>query len=228
MTRRSSPTARGVAPQEAGRAARSARGTPHPALRLSCSQQHLALIETLDAHIATLDARIETRPMTPFAEAAALVQTMPGVAERAAQAILAETGVDMDAASRRPPHLASWARLCPGNHESAGKRRPSAPARAPPGYGRRCNRPPGRPPDEEELLPRALLSTQARGGAKKAIVAVQHAMIVALWHMLKHHVAHHDLGADYFDRRNTERLRRHHVRRLERLGYNVVLVDRAA
>jgi len=53
-------------------------------------------------------------------------------------------------------------------------------------------------------------------------------MIVALWHMLKHRVAHHDLGADYFDRRHTARIRRHHVRRLEQLGYDVVLVEKAA
>jgi hypothetical protein len=86
----------------------------------------------------------------------------------------------------------------------------------------------GRRPEQEELLPRALPSAQARRGAKKAIVAVQHAMIVALWHMLKHRVAHHDLGADYFDRRHTARIRRHHVRRLEQLGYDVVFVEKAA
>ena len=59
-------------------------------------------------------------------------------------------------------------------------------------------------------------------------MAVQHAMLVALWHMLKHRVAHQDLGADYFDRRNTARSRRHHVRRLEALGYHVLLVEEAA
>jgi hypothetical protein len=69
---------------------------------------------------------------------------------------------------------------------------------------------------------------KGRRGAKKAIVAVQHALLVALWHMLKRRVPHHDLGADYFDRRHTARLRRHHVRRLEQLGYQVVLVEEAA
>ena len=96
------------------------RLTPHYAFLL---QQHLALIAALDAHIATLDARIEAA-MLPFAEAATLVQTMPGVAARAAQAILAETGVDM-ASFPTPQQFASWARLCPGSHESAGKRRPT-------------------------------------------------------------------------------------------------------
>jgi transposase len=53
-------------------------------------------------------------------------------------------------------------------------------------------------------------------------------MVVALWHMLKHCVAHHDLGVGYFDHRNTDRARRHHVRRLERLGSDVVLVEKVA
>jgi hypothetical protein len=69
---------------------------------------------------------------------------------------------------------------------------------------------------------------KARRGPKKAIVAVQHAMVVALWHMLKHRVPHHDLGVDYFDRHNTARIRHHHVRRLEKLGYDVVLVEKKA
>jgi len=103
--------------QAALREALVGRLTPHYAFLL---QQHLSLIDAVDAHLATLEARIEVA-MTPFADAAALVQTMPGVATRAAQTILAETGVDMD---RFPTaaHFASWARLCPGNHESAGKR----------------------------------------------------------------------------------------------------------
>src|SRR6266446_5652060 len=83
--------------------------TPHYAFLL---QQHLALIDALETHIVTLDARIE-EAMAPFAEPAALAQTMPGVAVRAAQAILAETGVDMQPFPTAV-HLASWARLCPG------------------------------------------------------------------------------------------------------------------
>ena len=96
------------------------RLTPHYAFLL---QQHLALIDALETHIVTLDARIE-EAMAPFAEPAALAQTMPGVAVRAAQAILAETGVDMQPFPTAA-HLASWARLCPGTHESAGKRQPT-------------------------------------------------------------------------------------------------------
>ena len=210
--------------QAALREALVGRLTPHYAFLL---QQHLSLIDGLDAHIATLDTRIEAA-MAPFAEAAALVQTMPGVAARAAQAILAETGVDMDLFPT-PAHFASWARLCPGNHESAGKRQSTTTGKGATWLRATLQEAAWAAVRSKKSYYRALYHRlKARRGAKKAIVAVQHAMIVALWHMLKHRVAHHDLGADYFAQRNTERTLRHHVRRLEQLGYDVVLVEKAA
>ena len=210
--------------QAALREAVVGRMTPHYAFLL---EQHLALIDTLDAHIATLDTRIEAA-MAPFAEAAALVQTMPGVAERATQAILAETGVDMDRFPT-PQHFASWARLCPGTHESAGKRRPTPTGKGATWLRATLQEAAWAAVRTKKSYYRALYHRmKARGGPKKAIVAVQHAMLVALWHMLKHRVPHQDLGADYFDRRNTARIRRHHVRRLEQLGYQVLLVEPAA
>ena len=210
--------------QAALREALVGRLTPHYAFLL---QQHLSLIDGVDAHIATLDARIEAA-MAPFAEAAALVQTMPGVAARAAQAILAETGVDMDLFPT-PAHFASWARLCPGNHESAGKRQSTTTGRGATWLRATLQEAAWAAVRSKKSYYRALYHRlKGRRGAKKAIVAVQHAMIVALWHMLKHRVAHHDLGADYFERRNSARIRRHHIRRLEHLGYDVVLVEKAA
>jgi transposase len=210
--------------QAALREAVEGRLTPHYAFLL---EQHLALIDTLDAHIATLDTRIEAA-MAPFAEAAALVQTMPGVAERATQAILAETGVDMDRFPT-PQHFASWARLCPGTHESAGKRRPTPTGKGATWLRATLQEAAWAAVRTKKSYYRALYyRMKARGGPKKAIVAVQHAMLVALWHMLKHRVPHQDLGADYFDRRNTARIRRHHVRRLQQLGYEVHLVEPAA
>ena len=210
--------------QAALREALVGRLTPHYAFLL---QQHLSLIDGLDAHMATLDTRIEAA-MAPFAEAAALVQTMPGVAARAAQAILAETGVDMDLFPT-PAHFASWARLCPGNHESAGKRQSTTTGKGATWLRATLQEAAWAAVRSKKSYYRALYHRlKGRRGAKKAIVAVQHAMIVALWHMLKHRVAHHDLGADYFERHHTARIRRHHVRRLEQLGYDVVLVEKAA
>jgi transposase len=197
---------------------------PHYAFLL---QQHLSLIDVLAAHIATLDARIE-EAMAPFAEEAALAQTMPGVATRAAQAILAETGVDMTAFPTAA-HFASWARLCPGNHESAGKRQPTTTGKGAIWLRATLQETAWAAVRSKKSYYRVLYHRlKARRGAKKAIVAVQHAMMVALWHILKHRVPHHDLGVDYFDRRATARVRRHHVRRLEKLGYDVLLVEKAA
>ena len=200
------------------------RLTPHYAFLL---QQHLSLIDAVNAHIATLDARIETA-MAPFAESAALVQTMPGVGARATQAILAETGVDMSCFPT-PAHFASWARLCPGNHESAGKRQSTTTGKGAAWLRATLQEAAWAAVRSKKSYYRALYHRlKGRRGAKKAIVAVQHAMIVALWHMLKHGVTHQDLGADYFERRNIARIRRHHVRRLEQLGYDVTLRGKAA
>jgi transposase len=200
------------------------RLTPHYAFLL---QQHLALIDTLDAHIATLDTRIEAA-MVPFAETAALMQTMPGVATRAAEAILAETGVDMSPFPTAA-HFASWARLCPGNHESAGKRRSTHTGKGATWLRATLQEAAWAAVHTKKSYYRALYyRLKARGGPKKAIVAVQHAMLVALWHMLKRRVSHQDLGADYFAQRNTQRTLRHHVRRLEQLGYQVLLAKEAA
>src|SRR5712691_6745918 len=210
--------------QGALREAVEGRLTPHYAFLL---QQHVSLIDAVDAHLATLDARIDTA-MAPFADAAALAQTMPGVAARAAHAILAETGVDMDLFPTAQ-HLASWARLCPGTHESAGKRRPTTIGKGATWLRATLQEAAWAAVRTKKSYYRALYHRlKARRGSQKAIVAVQHAMLVALWHMLKRRVPHHDLGVDYFDRCNTERTRRHHIRRLERLGYDVQLVEKVA
>jgi transposase len=210
--------------QAALREAVEGRLTPHYAFLL---QQHLALIDTLDAHIATLDTRIEVA-MVPFAETAALVHTMPGVATRAAQAILAETGMDM-APFPTAAHFASWARLCPGNHESAGKRRPTTTGKGATWLRATLQETAWAAVHTKKSYYRALYHRlKTRGGPKKAIVAVQHAMLVALWHMLTRRVPHQDLGADYFAQRNTARTPRHHVHHLEQLGYQVLLAKEAA
>jgi len=189
--------------------------------------QQLKLIDVLDQQISELDAQIE-HCMLPFAEAYGLLQTVPGVAKRSAQAILAEIGVDM---SRFPSaaQLASWARLCPGNHESAGKRHAVGT-----GHGNRWLR---------EILQEVAWAAartkrsyysafyhriRARHGVKKAIVAVQHSLLVAIWNMLTDSTVHQDLGADYFERRSKDHLRRHHVDRLKQLGYEVVIKKEAA
>jgi transposase len=200
------------------------RLTPHYAFLL---QQHLQLIDTLDRHIEALDERIAAA-LAPFADTVALVERMPGVATRAAQALLAETGVTMDPFPTAA-HFASWARLCPGNHESGGKRLATTTGKGATWLRATLQEAAWAAVKTKRSYYRALYHRlKARRGPKKAITAVQHAMLVAWWHMLKHRVPHQDLGVDYFDRRNTARLRRHHLRRLQQLGCQVVVVSEAA
>jgi transposase len=213
--------------QAALREAVEGRLTPHYAFVL---QQLLSLIDGLDLHIVTLDARI-AEAMAPFAEVAALVRTIPGVATRAAEGILAETGVDMGAFPT-PEQFASWARLCPGNHESAGKRQPTGTGKGATWLRATLQEVAWAAVKTKKSYYRALYHRlKARRGPKKAIVAVQHALLVALWHILTHRVPHHDLGADYFIERDPARQAqrlRHHIHHLEALGYAVVLAKKPA
>jgi transposase len=184
-------------------------------------------VDFLDEAIATCDRHIETLTAAD-ADALARLDTIPGVARRTAETIVAELGDDM---SRFPTagHAASWAGLCPGNHESAGKRLS--------GRTRVANR-----------TLRAALVESARGairkrnsylaaqyrrlvrrrGDKKAIVAVAHSILVIAYHVLRDGVSYRELGGDYFDRLNTDRLTRYHTKRLAALGYTVTLAKHAA
>ena len=190
-------------------------------------RRQLNEVEFLEAEIKAMNAAIEER-MRPFEAAIAHLDGITGIGRRSAEAIIAEIGVDM---SRFPTakHLASWARLCPGNNESAGKRRSGAT-----GHGNSWLRTTmvevawtaARSPDGYHgALYRHLA---LRRGKKRAIVAVAHALLVAIYHMLKDGTAYQDLGPDHFDRINREALVRRSVRRLERLGYEVSIKEAAA
>lgn len=197
--------------------------TPHYAFLL---EQQLRIIDELTRRIEEFDARIEAS-MRPFDEAYRCAMSMPGIAERSAQAILAEIGTDMSRFPT-PGNLVSWARVCPGNNESAGKRRSSATGKANGWLRATLNEAAWAAARTKNSYYRALYQRmKARQGPKKAIGAVQHAMLRALWYMLSRHVLHQDLGADYFTRNNVARVSRHHVRRLEQLGYRVTLEEAA-
>ena len=140
------------------------------------------------------------------------------------QVIIAELGPDM---SRFPTHrhAASWAAICPGNDESAGKRRsgqdpqgqPAAPHRADRGRQRRR-------PHEGHLPACAIRAVKRRHGHKKAIVAVAHSILVAAYYILRDEIPYQDLGGDYFARRaDPERITKRLVAQLERLGHSVTL-----
>lgn len=196
------------------------RFTAHHAFLLT---QLFAHMDELEAHIAQFDARIDEL-LREFAQRPLeQLQTIPGVGRRAAEVILAEVGIDM---SRFPSaaHLASWAGMCPGNNESAGKRKSGKTRK-----GDRWLR--------TILIEAAWAAARSRNtylaslyariarrrGAKKAAVAVGHSILVAVWHILRNGVPYADLGPSHFDRLNTERLRHHYLRRLEDLGLHVTV-----
>ncbi len=194
----------------------------HHALLIS---QMLAQIDFLDETIATLSERIEelTRP---FSRELELLDTIPGIDRRAAEMLLAEIGPDM---SRFPTdaHLASWAGICPGQHESAGKQRSGKTRK-----GSKWLR--GTLTEAAKAVVRTkgtYLSARyhrikSRRGHAKATIATAHKILTAAYHVLQQGVPYNELGEEFFYRRdteNTERYRRRLIRQLERLGHQVTL-----
>jgi transposase len=195
----------------------------HHAVLLRMHLDHVDQLTTLESR---LDDEID-RLMAPFAEAATRLLSIPGVGKRVAEVIVAEIGVDM---SRFPTdkHLASWVGLCPGHHESAGKRR-SGKARKgnPPLRSAMCEAAWAAAHGKDNYLAAQFRRFKRRFGTKgetKAIFAVAHTMIVIVWHLLADDVTYDELGADFFERRiNTEARQRNLVRQLEALGHKVTL-----
>jgi transposase len=183
---------------------------------------HLDHITQLEELIGRLGARIE-EALAPFAEAVQRLQTIPGISQRTAETVVAEVGPD-GGPFATAEHLASWAGMCPGNDESAGKRRS------------------GRSTKGNRWLKRILVQAAwaasrtkdtylaaqyrrlaKRRGRKKALVAVGHTLLVIIYHVLKRGTSYAELGADYLDRLEPERLTRQLVNRLEKLGHKVTL-----
>jgi transposase len=183
----------------------------------------LAHLDYLDEAIANLSAEIERR-LAPFAQKAELLSTITGVAQRNSQVILAELGPDM---SRFPSdrHAASWVAICPGNDESAGKRRSGKTRRGNPHLRAALIESANAAARSKNTYLRAQYEqVERRRGHKKAIVAVAHSILIAAYHILKDDVPYHDLGGDYFTRRaDPERIAKRLVAQLERLGHTVTL-----
>jgi transposase len=176
----------------------------------------------VEKKIAEVEAEIERR-MRPFEAEVKRLDTIPGVDRVTAWSLIAEVGVKMEQFPSSA-HLASWAGLCPGSFESAGQRL-SGKTRKGSAALRRCLCQVG---SVVSHMRDNYLSTQyrrlaARRGGKRATLAVAHTVLVAAYHMLKHHQDYPELGVDYFDRLNADSLRRSLVSRLERLGHKVIL-----
>jgi transposase len=181
--------------------------------------------KALEERIQRIEAAIDRR-IAPFEEAVALWETMPGVDRVTACNLVAEVGVDMEPFPTSE-HLASWAAVCPGNHESAGKRM-SGKTRDGNKWLRRslCQAAWAATRKKDCYLSAQFKRLAARRGAKRAVMAVAHTMLVIGYHMLKTHQGYHELGGDYLERINKHQLQRYYVKRLQRLGL-VVTVEPA-
>lgn len=186
-------------------------------------RMHLDRIDAISRDIATLSTRIE-QVMAPFRDQLTRLDGIPGISLRVAEVIIAETGGDM---SRFPTagHLASWAGVSPGNHESGGRRKSGKTTK-----GNRWLR--------DALGTAAMAAARSKdtylgaqyarfvrrlGSKPKALVALEHSILTSVWHMLTNDTGYHDLGADHFLRRDPERERRRAITALNKLGYTVTL-----
>jgi len=186
-------------------------------------RQILSHIDYLDTAVTDLDEQVD-RLMVPFVEARDRLDTIPGVAKRCAEIIVAEIGVDMSRFAT-PAHLASWAGLCPGNNESAGKHRSTATRH-------------GSPWLSSALVEAAWSAVRTkdcylavrfwriakRRGQQRALIAIAHTILVICWHILAEGATYTELGPDYLaGRDHPDHRRKNLVRQLEQLGYQVEL-----
>jgi transposase len=190
---------------------------------------HRFMLSEILSHLDYLDEAIErlsqevSNQIVPFSWGVTLLDAVPGIDRRVAEGVLAEIGVEMNCF---PTHrnLTSWAGLCPGNNESAGKRK-SGRIRKGDLWLRR------------NLVEAAWAAVRTRGsyfsalyhrlvprrGKQKAIIAVAHAILVVIYHILKDRASYKELGSDYLDKLHKTFAKRHHVRRLEKMGFRVIL-----
>lgn len=187
----------------------------------------LRRLQAAEEDLAALEQCIQEK-LTPYADQLALLQEIPSVDRTLAAMIIAELGVDMSVFGS-VSQLTSWAGLCPGNNESAGKRK-------------RSRIPKGNLYLKTALAEAAHAAARAKGthlrekfyrlkarrGYKRAAVAIAHKILAAIYHMLSHGVSYNDLGDLYLDQLNKHHLTRNLIDRLERLGYRVTLEQKAA
>jgi transposase len=188
--------------------------------------EQLEHIDFLDTKIAKLSAAIEER-LRPFHEELDRLDSIPGIDRRNAEVLLAELGNDM---GRFPSsrHLASWARLCPGSNESAGKRKTAGTGRGNPWLRTALVQAAHAAGRTQTYLGAQLHRLTSRRGKNKAVIAVAHAILVIAYHVLANPAMYAELGKHYFDERQRHAVKDRLVRRLKNLGFDVTLAPAAA
>jgi transposase len=176
----------------------------------------------VESKMRRIEQEVEER-LRPFQSEVARLCTIPGVDRVTAWGLLAEIGLNMNQFPDAQ-HLASWAGLCPGSHESAGKRK-SGKIRKGSLWLRRClcQAAWAVSTKKNNYLSALYRRLAARRGGKRAVIAVAHNLLVIAYYILRDGLCYRDLGPDYFDRLNPEGLRRRLTKRLEGLGFKVTL-----
>jgi transposase len=204
------------------------------ALEGNCTEHHRYVLKQLLGHLGYLESQITEFSLRIAqhldamlsAEARQRLDDIPGVNRTTIENVIAEIGVDMSIFPDEH-HLASWCGMCPGNEESGGRRLRSR--------TRKGNRWLRRALAEaawaaskvkDSYLRAQFRRVSAKRGKKRALVAVGHSLLVIIYHVLKKGVKYQDLGPDYFDKLEPERLRRYLVKRLQSLGYDVALTSK--
>jgi transposase len=193
------------------------------------NELHALLIGSILAHLDFLDGQIEALSqaievkLAPFASAVELLRTVPGIEQRTAENVIAEIGVDMGQFPS-DAHLASWAGQCPGNHESAGKRKSGKTRKGSKWLNEALKEAGmGAIRTNGSYLQALYRRKKSQLGHARALGAVKHSILCSIWHMLSTGELYNDLGADYHARRNPERQTKRLVSQLEALGHHVTL-----
>lgn len=195
----------------------------HHKFMIKVSLKHIRAMEEI---LSDIERKIQEKIDRHYKEEYALLQTIPGV-KGEASTLIAEMGVDME---RFPSeeHLSSWAGMSPGNNESGGKKKPGSTT-----YGNKCLK--------TMLTEFAWVASKTKGtylrskyhslvgrrGKKKALVALGHKILIMCYHILKYRCAYKELGVDYLDKRRKDKIARSYIKRLNHLGYEVILQEAA-
>jgi transposase len=188
----------------------------HQRLILECQLQR---VESAEADIAALDVELDRR-LEPYAEQTAALQRVPGIDRVVAITVIAEIGTDISMFPTAA-HLAAWAGVCPGNHQSAGKSKPVKARK-----GNRslktalCNAAFGASRKTGSYYKAKYHKLKARRGGGKAVLALAHKLLLAIYHVLRGS-PFRDLGETYLDKMNVKRAAARHVKFLQKLGFSV-------
>jgi transposase len=201
------------------------------ALQGKVTEHHRFLLKALMDHLSYLERQIEQFNQRievasrPFEKAITALIPMPGYDRLSAQNVIAEIGPDMSPFPTQA-HICSWAKVCPGNNESAGKRKSGTI-----GNGNRwllgtlVQVAWAASHTKDSYFQAQYRRLRGRRGNKRALVAVAHSILTDTYYILKRGESYRELGADHFDRLQRDRMRRYHIKRLQNLGYKVELVD---